>query len=172
MRPIRVEGPTIFLTEGPKDAVEPSEQPLLVVAAAPGGPAELAQRDNFARTLFGGTGSFKEVRIISTDIIRLNAMQTHQILAEGKDAKTGADIKIVQWVRFGNGAFLRFLGVANNDAWSEAFTKFRAVRDGVATKSTATPKPATFPPQLRPVRSSVRPSRRRQSPAAKCGPRS
>ncbi|HVG50744.1 MAG TPA: hypothetical protein VM867_03835 [Xanthobacteraceae bacterium] len=134
LRPIRVEGPTIFLTEGPKDAVEPSEQPLLVVAAAPGGPAELAQRDNFARTLFASTGSFKEVRIISTDIIRLNAMQTHQILAEGKDAKTGADIKIVQWVRFGNGAFLRFLGVANNDAWSEAFTKFRTVRDGVATK--------------------------------------
>ena len=134
MRPIRVEGPTIFLTDGPKDAFEPSDQPLLMIGAAPGGPAEPNQRDNFARTMFSGTGSFKDVRIVSTDLIRLNAMETHQILAEGKDSKTGADVKIVQWVRFGNGAFLRFLGVANNEAWSDAFTKFRTVRDGVATR--------------------------------------
>jgi hypothetical protein len=134
LRPIRVEGPTIFLTDGPKDVVEPGEQPLMVVAAAPGGPAEPAQRDNFARTMFSSTGSFKDVRIISTDLIRLNAMQTHQILAEGKDAKSGADIKIVQWVRFGNGAFLRFLGVSTSDTWPDAFTKFRTIRDGVATR--------------------------------------
>lgn len=132
LRPIRVEGPTIFLTEGPKDIAEPGEQPLMIVAAAPGGPAEPAQRDNFARTMFSSTGSFKDVRIVSTDLIRLNAMQTHQILAEAKDSKTGADIKIVQWVRFGNGAFLRFIGVSTSDAWPEAFTKFRTIRDGVA----------------------------------------
>jgi hypothetical protein len=134
LRPIRVEGPTIFLTDGPKDVLEPGEQPLMVVAAAPGGPAESAQRDNFARTMFSSTGSFKEVRIVSTDLLRLNAMQTHQILAEGKDARSGADIKMVQWVRFGNGAFLRFLGVSTSDTWPDAFTKFRAIRDGVATR--------------------------------------
>jgi len=134
LRPIRAEGPTIFLTEGPKDIVEPGEQPLMVIGAAPGGPAETAQRDNFARTMFASTGSFKDVKLVSTDVIRLNGMQTHQILAEAKDAKTDADIKIVQWVRFGNGAFLRFLGVSPSEAWSDAFTKFRAIRDGVTTR--------------------------------------
>jgi hypothetical protein len=135
MRPIRVEGPTIFLTEGPKDVVDPGEQPLLIVGAGPGGPTEPAQRDNFARNLLAGTNSFKDVKLVSTDVIRLNALQTHQILAEGKDAKTGADIKIVQWVRFGNGAFLRFLGIAKADAWPDSFTKFRTIRDGVAARS-------------------------------------
>ncbi len=106
----------------------------MVVSAAPGGPAEPAQRDNFARTMFASSPSFKEVRIVSTDLIRLNALQTHQILAEGKDAKTGADIKMVQWVRFGNGAFLRFLGVSAAEAWPDSFTKFRTIRDGVGVR--------------------------------------
>jgi hypothetical protein len=39
-------------------------------------------------------------------------------------------MKLVQWIRFGNGAFIRFVGIARADTWSEAFPKFRAVRDG------------------------------------------
>jgi hypothetical protein len=133
-RPFRVEAASIFLTDGPKNTIDTNEQPLLVVSAAPGGPAEAPQRDNFARNLLAGLPGLTDVRIISTDLIRLGGIQTHQLLAEAKDVKTGTDIKVVQWLRFGNGAYVRFLGMARGDAWLDAFTRFRTVRDGLGTR--------------------------------------
>jgi hypothetical protein len=55
----------------------------------------------------------------------------HEIQAEGKDAKTDVPVKLVQWVRFGNGGFVRMVGIARADSWREAFPRFRAVRDGI-----------------------------------------
>jgi hypothetical protein len=132
MRAFRVEPNTIFLTDGPKDSVDAVEQPLLVVSAAPGGPTENVQREVFARNLFAGIPGFKDMQVVSSDVIRLSGVQTYQLMAEGKDARTGADVKLVQWLRFGNGAFVRFLGIARNDTWSDAFPRFRTVRDSLA----------------------------------------
>jgi hypothetical protein len=135
MRPFRVEGTTVFMTDGPKDTLDGAEQPAMAITAAPGGPAEQPQRENFARTLFTGFSGYKEMRVISADIIRLGGVQTHQLLAEAKDAKTDADVKIVQWVRFGNGAYIRTVGLARTEIWPELFTRFRAVRDGIGGRS-------------------------------------
>ena len=134
LRAFRVEPNTVFLTDGPKDLAEPAEQPLLVVSAAPGGPTDNQQRELFARNLFAGVAGFKDVQILGTDTIRLSGVQTHQLLAEGKDAKTGANVKLVQWLRFGNGAFVRFLGVSSADSWQGAFPRFRTVRDSLASR--------------------------------------
>lgn len=134
MRPFRVEPNTVFLTDGPKDALEAPDQALLVVSAAVGGPGETAQRDIFARNLFAGVPGYTDVHIVGTDVIRLAGTQTHQLLAEGKDSRTGADVKLVQWLRFGNGAFVRFLGIAKADAWVEALARFRTVRDNLAAR--------------------------------------
>ena len=135
LRPLRIIGPnTLILTNGAKDTLDATEQPLLVVSAAPGGPGEVPQRDNFARNLFSGYPGLKDIRILGTDLIRLAGQQTHQLMAEAKDAKTDNDVKIVQWVRFGSGAYVRFLGIARADDWSDAFPRFRAVRDGVGPR--------------------------------------
>jgi hypothetical protein len=135
LRASRVVAPnTVILTSGPRDTLDATEQALLVISAAPGGPDENLQRDNFARNLFAGYAGLKDVHILGTDLIRLAGQQTHQLMAEAKDAKTDADVKLVQWVRFGNGAYLRFLGVAKADSWSDAFPRFRAVRDGVGPR--------------------------------------
>ena len=133
LRVFRVEPNTVFLTDGPKDSTDATEQPLLVVSAAAGGPTENGQREVFARNLFAGIPGYKDVQVVSTDTIRLSGVQTHQLMAEGKDAKTGADVKFVQWLRFGNGAFVRFLGIARNDTWQDSFMRFRTVRDSLAT---------------------------------------
>jgi hypothetical protein len=132
MRPFRViPNNAVFLTEGPKDLLEATEQPVLVISVAPGGPEQATDRENFARNLFTGLTDFKDVRIVGRDLLRLDNQQTHEIQAEAKDAKTDTPMKLVQWVRFGGGAFIRFVGVARADAWTQAFPKFRAVRDGV-----------------------------------------
>jgi hypothetical protein len=38
---------------------------------------------------------------------------------------------MVQWVRFTGGGFIRMVAVAPTEQWDSAFTRFRAVRDGV-----------------------------------------
>jgi hypothetical protein len=135
LRPLRVIGPnTLVLTNGSKETLDATEQSLLVISAAPGGPDEAPQRDNFARNLFSGYPGLKDIHILGTDLIRLAGQQTHQLMAEAKDAKSDKDIKIVQWVRFGSGAYVRFLGIARADDWSDAFPRFRTVRDSVGPR--------------------------------------
>jgi hypothetical protein len=133
MRPVRVIAATgAILTDGPKDTLEPSEQPVLIVSIGRGSPEEATAREIFARNLFAGVGNFKELRIIGTEMLRLGGgLQTHQLFAEARDVKTEAPIKLVQWVRFGSGAYVRFVGIARSDNWGDAFPRFRAVRDGV-----------------------------------------
>jgi hypothetical protein len=132
LRPFRVLGnSSVFLTEGPADPKDVAAQPLLIVSVTPGGPEQDSDRANFARQLLFSMGDFKDLRIVGTDIIRLDNIPTYEIQAEAKDAKSDAALKVVQWIRFGHGALLRFIGIARADAWSEAFPKFRAVRDGV-----------------------------------------
>jgi len=134
LRPVRVlSGAGVFLTDGPKDTPEVSEQPVFVVSIGQGGPEQAEERANFARNMFTGLAEFKDVRIVSGDMLRLGggSMPTHELQAEAKDAKTDTPMKIVQWVRFGPGAFVRMIGIARADAWSKEYPRFRAVRDGV-----------------------------------------
>jgi hypothetical protein len=136
LRPFRVLGnSSIFLTEGATDPKEPATQPLFIVSVAPGGPEQASDRANFSRQLFSGLNDFKDVRIVGSDILRLDNQQTYEIQAEAKDPKSDAPMKLVQWIRFGNGAFIRFVGIARTDAWSQAFPKFRAVRDGTKPRT-------------------------------------
>jgi hypothetical protein len=137
LRPIRVLGGTgILLTDGPKDSPAPSDQPVFVVMIGQGGPEQATDRANFARNLFTGLSDFKDVRIISGDMLRLGGgnLPTHELQAEGKEAASDVPMKLVQWVRFGPGAFVRMIGVARADQWPAAFPRFRAVRDGVAPR--------------------------------------
>src|SRR5215468_3644382 len=77
LRPFRVLGNTsVFLTEGATDPKDTAAQPLLIVAVGPGGPEQASDRANFARQLFGGLSDFKDVRIVSTDVLRLDNLQT------------------------------------------------------------------------------------------------
>ena len=43
-------------------------------------------------------------------------------------------MKLVHWVRFGTGAFVRMIGVARADDWLKEYPKFRAVRDGLSPR--------------------------------------
>jgi hypothetical protein len=137
LRPVRVlAGMGIFLTDGPKDTPEVAEQPVFVVSIGQGGPEQAEERASFARNMFTGLADFKDVRMVSGDMLRLGggSMPTHEIQAEAKDAKTDTPMKIVQWVRFGPGAYVRMIGIARANTWAKEFPRFRAVRDGVSPR--------------------------------------
>jgi hypothetical protein len=132
MRLVRVvPGVAAQFTDGPQDTLEATEQAHLVIAAAPGGPAESRDRDQFARDAMSGLPPFKELRITNAEPMRIGGQPGHEVRAQAKDPQTGVDVEIVQWLRFGSGAYLRILGFGPKDKWIDTFTRFRAIRDGL-----------------------------------------
>ncbi len=104
----------------------------MFISALPGGPEEAADRSNFARVAFGQIVGIKDVQLQDSGPLRIASQPGYQTLAKAKDAGTGADVIVVQWLRFGSGGFLRMIGIARADAWPEMFGRLRAVRDSVA----------------------------------------
>jgi hypothetical protein len=126
-----IAGRAVMLTDAANDALGPGVDPHIVVAIAPGGPEQADRRDDFARDLFSTIPNLKDLRVNSSEPLRIGGQPGHQIVALAKDARSGKDVTVVQWVRFGNGAYLHLIGVAPTDAWIAAYARFREVRDGI-----------------------------------------
>jgi len=124
--------------EAPKDsskeAAARSFDARLLIAAAPGGPAEADDRGSFARTSFAEIGGIRDVRITMSEPLRIGGQSGYQTMAEAKDARSGADVMVVQWLRFGSGGVLQMTGIARADAWTSTLSRLRAVRDSVQPK--------------------------------------
>ena len=60
-------------------------------------------------------------------------MPGHQIVALSQDERTGDELVMVQWLRFGPGVVQMF-GIARRDRWDDVFARMRTVRDGFGTK--------------------------------------
>ncbi len=106
----------------------------LMIAALPGGPAEPDDRANFARVAFDSIGGIKDIRVQMSEPLRIGGQPGFQTLAEAKDTQTGTAIMVVQWLRFGTGAFMQMVGIARADVWNDEFTRLRAVRDSIDPK--------------------------------------
>jgi len=128
-------GQGMLLTEGAKNLINVTEQPLVMIAiAATQTPQQPNEREALARRLLGEIPGLKETRVTRSEPLRVAGAQGHEILIEGKDAGTGADITAVQWLRFGSGTLLRIVGMTNKANWSEMYPRFRKVRDGIGPK--------------------------------------
>ena len=123
-----------LLTEGPKDAIELDEQPLLLITFLPGVGDQVSDRDSLARRAMSGTPGVTDMRIVRSEAMRIAGQPGHEILVDAKDAKTETELRVVQWLRFGPGGSLRVLGAVRKDEWDKVFPRFRAVRDGIEPK--------------------------------------
>jgi hypothetical protein len=127
-----VPGSAALLTDGPNEILEVTEQPLLLVAVAPGAPgSQTSDRDRFARGVLAETPGIKDIRLLRSEPLRIGGQVGHEIVAEAKDIKTNTEVMVAQWLRFGSNGHLRVLGMARKDAWPEVFARLRAVRDGI-----------------------------------------
>ncbi len=129
-----VPGRALQLTDGPKDVAGPIDQPHLIAGLIPGQMPRPNEREAVARGALGGLPPLKELRITGSEAMRIGGQQGHEIRATGKDAGTGVDIEIVQWLRFGGGAHLQLIGFAPKDGWTAAFMRFRTVRDSITPR--------------------------------------
>jgi hypothetical protein len=123
-------GRGVVLTD-PTDPGGREIAPHIVVSMLPGQPPDSGDRDAFAREVFRSIPNLKDARVVSSESLRLGGQQGHEIQATAKDPSTGADLTLVQWLRFGGGAYLNLVGIARTDAWTPAYSRFRAVRDGI-----------------------------------------
>lgn len=133
---VRVQpGTAAMLTDGPKDAVEITEQPLVMITIAPMPQHPQPQeRDGVARRLLGESGALKDVRIIRADPLRIANQPGYELQIDARDPKSGADLKGVQWVRFGQGTLLRVFALASKEAWETNYPRFRQLRDAIGPK--------------------------------------
>ena len=106
----------------------------LLIAAMPGAPPESEDRANFARLSFNEIGGIKEVRVTVSEPLRIGGQSGYQTQAEAKDARTGTDVMVVQWLRFGGSGYLQMVGIARADTWTTALARLRTVRDSIEVK--------------------------------------
>ena len=126
-----VPGRAVQLTDGGQEKSNTTEQPASASSASrPAGRRTPVIATALRDCAFASPPNLKDVRILSSEPMRIGGQPGHEMRVTGKDAKSGADVEVVQWLRFGSGAYLRMVGFAPKEGWVEAFSRFRAVRDG------------------------------------------
>jgi hypothetical protein len=121
---------SVILADGPAESSE--RKPFMIVSIERGGPAEAGDRGLFARNLIVNA-PVRDLSLQSAEAMRIGGAPGHEIRANGK-GPAGDPVSLVQWLRFGTGAFLRVVGVSPAEKWDQAFGRFRTVRDGVSMR--------------------------------------
>ena len=124
--------PHMVVTEGLPEYVYDAR---CTIVAAAGGPGDKEARANFARVVFGAIGGIKDVQITMAEPVRLEQQDGFETVAHAKDANTGADLMVVQWLRFSGGSFLQIVGIARAAVWEDELSRLRAMRASIALGS-------------------------------------
>jgi hypothetical protein len=106
----------------------------LIIAAVPGGPSAGQPRADFARFAFNTIGGIKDVQFTMSEPVRLNDQEGFETVAHAKDAGTGADLMVVQWLRFGESEFLQIVGISRAAIWDRELSRLRTLRDSIVLK--------------------------------------
>jgi hypothetical protein len=122
------------LQDSSKEPFEGSLNARLLVAAVPGGPTEPDDRANFARSSFNEISGIRNVHVTMSEPLRIGGQPGYQTMAEARDARSGTDVMVVQWLRFGSGGFLQMIGVARAETWTHVLARLRTVRDSIEPK--------------------------------------
>jgi len=126
-------GRAVLLSDVTEEADLPAA-PHIAVSLGTESPSQADDREAFARRAFDGITNLKDITIVSAEPLRIGGQPGYQIFADGKDAKTNMGLKVVQWIRFGNGVHVQLIGTAKPDDWIAALARFRTIRDGIQSR--------------------------------------
>ncbi|MCP3474514.1 hypothetical protein NLM33_29790 [Bradyrhizobium sp. CCGUVB1N3] len=126
-------GASIVLADGDETTgFEP--KPYMIIGMIGATPQQADDRARFAQEAAMQIPGMRESRITMSEQIRVNGQPAMETRLDGVSGKDKTQVTVVQWIRFGGGTSLRIIASAPRDQWSEAFTRFRAVRDGIQPK--------------------------------------
>jgi len=125
---------TALLTDGPKDVLSAMDQPFVIVTITLGQIPQPSNYDAFARQVVATVPGLKGIRVVSAQALTIGSQPGYEVVAEASNEKNGADVTLVQWLRFGSTGYLRIIGIAPRNGWPAAFPRLRTVRDGIGPK--------------------------------------
>jgi hypothetical protein len=105
--------------------------PFMVIGLIGSSPAQPEDRDRFAQQAATTIPGVRDARITMSEAIRIDGTPGFETRIDGVSGKDNTAVTVVQWLKFGGGNTLRIIGSAPRDVWPKAFTRFRAVRDGI-----------------------------------------
>ena len=128
-----VPGSSIILADGSESAGYESK-PFMILGLIGATPQAADDRARFAQEAALQIPGLRESRVTMSEPIRINSQPGFETRIDGVSGKDKTPVTVVQWIRFGGGTSLRIIASAPRDQWSDAFTRFRAVRDGIQPK--------------------------------------
>jgi hypothetical protein len=122
-------GAVIILADGDETTgFEPA--PFMVIGLI-GSPAQPDDRGRFAQQAATTIPGVRDARITMSEPIRIDGQPGYETRIDATSGKDNTAVTVVQWLKFGSQNSLRIIGSAPRDQWPKAFTRFRAVRDGI-----------------------------------------
>lgn len=126
-----VPGQAVMLIDGDNEDALLAGAPYVLIAIARVSADQADARERLARQLATTIPGLREGRITSSEPMRISGSAGFETRVDATSAKDDKPVTAVQWLRFGGGATLRIVAASTRDTWSESFTRFRAVRDGI-----------------------------------------
>ena len=105
--------------------------PFMVIGLITTAPAQPEDRDRFAQETAISIPGVRAARITMSEPLRIDGMAGYETRINATSGKDNTPVTVVQWLRFGTGAYIRVLGFGPKDKWTETFARFRTVRDGL-----------------------------------------
>lgn len=129
-----VPGSSLILADGNESSGYESK-PFIILGLIGATPQQADDRARFAQEAALQIPGVRESRITMSEPIRINGQPGFETRIDGVSGKDKTPVTVVQWIRFApGGASLRIIASAPRDQWSDAFTRFRTVRDGIQPK--------------------------------------
>ena len=105
--------------------------PFMVIGIIASAPAEPGDRDRFAQETARTIPGVRDAHITMSEPLRIDGGPAYETRIDATSGKDNTAVTVVQWLKFGGRTTLRIIGSAPRDVWPQAFTRFRAVRDGI-----------------------------------------
>jgi hypothetical protein len=125
-------GSAVVLADG-DEATGYEPAPYMVIGLLGTTPPEPGDRARFAVEAARAIPGVRDIKITMAEAIRIDGQPGFETRLDGTSGKDNTAVTVVQWLRFGPN-ILRIVGSSPRDQWSDAFPRFRAVRDGIQPK--------------------------------------
>ena len=105
--------------------------PFMIIGLVGSAPGQPDDRGRFAQQMATTIPGVRDGRITMSEPVRIDGQPGFETRIDAISGKDNTPVTIVQWLRFGPQSSLRIIGSSPRDDWTKAFTRFRAVRDGI-----------------------------------------
>jgi hypothetical protein len=123
-------GAAVVLADGDETTgFEPA--PFMVIGIIGATPPNPEDRARYAQETAARIPGVRDWKITMSEPIRIDGQPAFETRLDATSGKDNTSVTVVQWLRFGGPNMLRIIGSAPRDKWPEAFSRFRAVRDGI-----------------------------------------